>query len=63
MWLDLKELGLTHEQLSRKLLDEAKVGFNDGKAFGTAGDNCMRINLACPRATVAEAMSRLQKFF
>jgi cystathionine beta-lyase len=63
LWLDFKAFGLTHEQLSRKLLDEAKLGFNDGKAFGTAGDNCMRINLACPRATVTEAMNRLQKIF
>ena len=63
LWLDFKAFGLTHEQLSRKLLDEAKLGFNDGKAFGTAGDNCMRINLACPRATVTEALHRLQKVF
>lgn len=63
MWLDFKELGFTHEELSRKLLYEAKLGFNDGKAFGTVGDNCMRINLACPRATIAEAMNRLKKVF
>lgn len=63
MWLDFKGLGLIHEQLSHKLLNDAKVGFNDGKAFGEAGDNCMRINLACPRATVIEAMNRLKKTF
>lgn len=61
LWVNFKELGLTHEQLWDKLLNVAHLGFNDGKIFGTAGDNFMRINLACPRSTVEEAMNRLMK--
>ena len=60
LWIDFKGLGLTHEQLSEKLIGTARLGLNDGKAFGIEGDNHMRMNLACPRATVEEAMSRLQ---
>ncbi|MBQ4434286.1 MAG: PatB family C-S lyase [Bacteroidales bacterium] len=63
LWVNFKGLGLTHEQLSEKLIKEAHLGLNDGKAFGTAGDNFMRINLACPRSTVEEAMHRIEKCF
>lgn len=61
LWVNFQKLGLTHQQLTDKLIHTARLGLNDGKAFGTAGDNCMRINLACPRATVEEAMHRLLK--
>ena len=63
LWVNFKGLGLSHEQLSEKLIKEARLGLNDGKAFGTAGDNFMRINLACPRSTVETAMQRLAETF
>lgn len=61
LWVNFKALGLTHEQLMHKLINDARLGLNNGRDFGPAGDNFMRINLACPRATVQEAMHRLQK--
>ena len=63
LWVNFSGLHLSHEQLSEKLIHEARLAFNDGKAFGTAGDNFMRINLACPRATVEQAMNRLLETF
>lgn len=63
LWVDFTELGLSHDELTHKLLTEAKLAFNDGKMFGEAGENFMRINLACPRSTVEEAMCRLKKIF
>ena len=63
MWVNFSGLQLPHEKLSEKLIHEARLAFNDGKAFGTAGDNFMRINLACPRSTVETAMQRLAETF
>ncbi|MCQ2285546.1 MAG: pyridoxal phosphate-dependent aminotransferase [Bacteroidales bacterium] len=63
LWVDFKGLGLTHKQLWDKLLNKAHLGFNDGRIFGEAGDNCMRINLACPRSIVVEAMNRLKLLY
>ena len=45
------------------MTQEAKLGFNRGKDFGEAGSGFFRINLACPRATVEEAMKRLKAVF
>ena len=61
LWVNFQALGLPHEQLWNQLLNVAHLGFNDGRIFGTAGDNFMRFNLACPRSTVEEAMNRLLK--
>jgi cystathionine beta-lyase len=34
---------------------------NDGYAFGPGGDGFMRLNIACPRAQLAEALTRMAK--
>ncbi|MBR2567291.1 MAG: pyridoxal phosphate-dependent aminotransferase [Paenibacillus sp.] len=59
LWVDFRGLGLSHAQLSHKLLHEAGLAFNDGIVFGKESAGFMRINVACPRATVEEAMRRL----
>ena len=61
MWLDFNGYGLSEEELWRKMTQEAQLGFNRGSDFGDAGKGFFRINLACPRATVEEAMSRLER--
>ncbi|MDF2713637.1 MAG: cystathionine beta-lyase, partial [Paenibacillus sp.] len=35
---------------------KAKVVFNEGSTFGNEGEGWLRINLACPRSIVAEAL-------
>ncbi len=61
LWVDFRELHLTHEQLCNLLVHKAKVGFNDGLIFGEEGRNFMRINLAYPKSIIEESMNRLQK--
>ena len=63
MWLDFNGFGLTEEELWQKMTREAQLGFNRGTDFGEAGSGFFRINLACPRATVEEAMKRLKVVF
>lgn len=59
MWLDFNGYGLSEEELWRKMTQEAQLGFNRGSDFGQDGKGFFRINLACPRSTVEEAMRRL----
>ena len=59
-WIDLSCLGLSQEQLMKKLSD-AKVFVNDGATFGTGGEGHIRFNLACPTSAIEEAMDRLAK--
>lgn len=63
MWLDFNGYGLSEETLWQKMTQEAQLGLNRGKEFGEAGSGFFRINLACPRATVEEAMRRLKRVF
>ena len=63
MWLDFNGYGLSEEELWRKMTQEAQLGLNRGKEFGEEGSGFFRINLACPRSTVAEAMRRMQAVF
>jgi cystathionine beta-lyase len=61
MWLNFRELGLKQEELKNLLYNEAKVGLQDGVMFGEEGDGFMRMNIACPRSTLGEAMKRMEK--
>lgn len=59
LWIDFRSLGMEHDKLNRFLVEEAKLGLNSGATFGKDGEGFMRMNVACTRATVEEAMSRL----
>ena len=63
MWLDFNGYGLSEKELWQKMTQDAQLGFNRGKDFGEAGNGFFRVNLACPRATVEEAMRRLESVF
>ena len=58
-WIDFRNTGMSVEELRSFLYEKAKVGFEDGSIFGEEGEGFMRVNLACPRAIVEEAMKRL----
>ena len=58
-WLDISRTGQTTKELWRKLLTEAKVRFSPGTIYGAAGEGFLRINLACPRGMVKEALRRV----
>ncbi len=59
LWLDFRSLGMTPEETADFLLSKAKLALNQGAAFGQDGEGFMRMNIACPKATVVEAMDRL----
>ena len=63
MWLDFNGYGLSEAELWRMMTQEAQLGFNRGSDFGQDGSGYFRINLACPRATVEEAMRKLSIFY
>ena len=63
VWLDCRGLGLSDEGLKSFFFEEAKLGLSAGVSFGKEGSGFMRINLATPRATVEEAVSRLHQAY
>ncbi|MBD5523554.1 MAG: pyridoxal phosphate-dependent aminotransferase [Lachnospiraceae bacterium] len=60
IWLDCRELGLTEEKLEHLIVHEAKLWLDAGAIFGKAGEGFERINIACPRAVLKEALERLR---
>ncbi len=58
-WLDCRELGLSTEELSRFMREDAKVGLDDGHIFGPGGDGFERINIACPRSVLQDGLQRI----
>ncbi|MFW5979286.1 MAG: MalY/PatB family protein [Halanaerobium sp.] len=62
VWLDCRDLGFeSDEQLINFMNQKAKVGLNPGRWFGDAGSMHMRLNIACPRERLEEALERLKK--
>jgi cystathionine beta-lyase len=57
VWVDLAKTGLSDEEIKKRLLDEG-LWLDDGAMFGTGGEGFQRINIACPRATLKEALDR-----
>jgi len=57
-WLDCRQMGV--ESPHEFFLKEAKVGFNDGVTIGDAGQGFLRVNFGCPRATLAEGLTRVK---
>lgn len=61
LWLDFQALNMEDKKLQRFLVEEAKVGLNAGSSYGTVGEQFMRINLACHKETLEEAINRIVK--
>ena len=62
-WLDCRGLGLDNKGLKEFFYNDAKLGLSSGVSFGKAGAGFMRINLATPRSTVEDAVSRLHEAY
>ena len=57
-WLDLRGTGLG-EAPAERLLQEARIGLNDGKHFGAGGQGFARLNLACAPDTLVQGVDRI----
>ena len=58
-WIDCRVLGIESEKLEELLIEKAHVWLNAGSMYGGAGEGFMRVNLACPRQRLEEAIDRL----
>ena len=66
MWVDCRtvcrQLGVDSDTLVRRLMLDVHVWLCAGSAYGMAGEGHLRINLACERATLAEALRRIVEY-
>lgn len=59
-WLDCSGLGLSKEKLDELIIHKAKLWLDSGAIFGQCAAQFQRVVLACPRATVRQAMEQLK---
>lgn len=60
VWLDCRALGMDPPTLRRFMREKARVGLDDGFLFGPGGACFQRMNIACPRAILNEALHRIE---
>lgn len=61
IWLDCSELGLNYKELEDLVIDKANLWLDGGIIFGKDTALFERINIACPRSIVEEALNRLER--
>lgn len=61
IWLDCRALGLSQAALRNFMIAEAGLGLNDGTQFGEEGTGFQRINIACPRQVLHEALVKMHR--
>lgn len=62
-WVDFDGTGMSREEFTNRVQQDAKIAVNHGPTFGKGGDNFLRFNIATPRARVQDAVERLSKAF
>ena len=62
VWMDCRKLGMSSEELERRLVSEARLWLNAGTMYGAEGEGFMRWNLACPRNPLTEGLKRFVYF-
>jgi cystathionine beta-lyase len=58
-WLDFRQVGLPGN-VYHFFLEKARVALMDGKRFGAGGEGFARLNFACPRPLLLEALERMR---
>ena len=60
-WLDFQKLGLSADELENLIVHKAGLWLDSGRIFGASGEGFQRINAACPRSTLQEALERIER--
>lgn len=60
VWLDFRDLKMTEEEREELLVHKARLWLDSGVMFGEEGEGFERVNIACPRETLRQALERLK---
>lgn len=63
LWLDFRESGVLEKELDSFITQKAGLWLDSGEMFGREDFGFQRINIACPRKTLEQALTKLQKAF
>lgn len=60
MWLDMRCLGMSSDELTIVLGRDYGVGLGNGAHYGSQCDGFMRMNIACPRVTLEKGIQSIK---
>lgn len=60
VWLDFRKTGIEANELDDIIINKAKLWLDSGIIFGDSGKGFQRINVACPRSVLKEALDRIK---
>lgn len=63
LWMDCSEKGLSANEILQKFVREAHVAITSGSDFIQGGESFVRLNYACPRSLLEEALNRIRQAF
>ncbi|RUT78557.1 MalY/PatB family protein [Ancylomarina longa] len=61
VWLDCRKLGMSSEEIYQLAVEDADLALNKGTTFGMEGEGYMRMNIACPRSILEQALNQLKE--
>lgn len=61
LWLDFRKLQLSAKALEDLIIKKAGLWLDSGAIFGDTGKGFQRINVACPRVILEEALQKLKE--
>lgn len=59
VWLDFNGLGLTDKEIDDLIINKAGLWLDSGAIFGKTGRGFQRINVACPKEVLRNALGRI----
>lgn len=62
-WIDFNGYGVYGKDLEDLFEEKLKIAIDYGHWFGEEGKGFIRMNFACPREVVVEALERIKKYF
>lgn len=63
LWMDFSAYGLSQADLDLRVTNGAKLWLDGGTMFGEDGEGFQRMNIACPRSILTQALSQLRHEF
>ena len=63
VWIDCRGLGLSENELNDQLIQKGKLALVAGSNYGEEGTGFIRMNIACPRKMLDDALQRLKVAF
>jgi len=62
VWVDCSVLKMESQEIEEDLLHQQHLWLNSGQMYDPTGSPFMRINIACPRSTLEQALKRLRAY-